>query len=43
VLAGDTRAAVARTLKKMTADSNAALFSAESAHAAFGKIRRASR
>jgi len=43
VLAGNTQAAVARALKKMSADSNAALFSAEAAHAAFGKIRRSSR
>jgi hypothetical protein len=41
--AGDAKAAIARTLKKMAADSNTALFSAEAAQAAFGKIRRASR
>jgi len=43
MLLGDAKAAVARSLKKMAVDSNAALFEAEAAHAAFGKIRRASR
>lgn len=43
VLGGDTKAAVARALKKMAVDSNAALFKAEAAQTAFGKIRRASR
>jgi hypothetical protein len=41
--AGDAKAAIARTLKKMAADSNAALFGAETAQAAFDKMRRASR
>lgn len=43
VLVGDAKAAVARSLKKMAVDSNAALFKAAAAQTAFGKIRRASR